>query len=153
MLTDWPSCSPTVKSWGDNFWRHRTLRGQNVSAYQSSKFKNMHITSKMIENASSILIISKLRISELQEIVNLILLCMGGGVFRTKGSGNPLTVKYFEIYHTDISYLSTGRPKNRGISKCYSVCFTAHLIWNLIIYFLFIGKLRSICQLRIQNNF
>ena len=24
-----------------------------------------------------------------------------------------------------------GVPKKRGISECYSICFTAHLIWNV----------------------
>ena len=30
-----------------------------------------------------------------------------------------------------MSVESTGCPKKGGISECYSVCFTAHLIWNL----------------------
>ena len=34
-----------------------------------------------------------------------------------------------------------GVPKKRGISKCYSVCFTVHLMWNL--FFSSFGNLNS----------
>ena len=43
--------------------------------------------------------------------------------------------------------------KKRGISECYSVCFTANLIWNLEHSFQLIWKFIFICLFQVQNHF
>ena len=78
-------------------------------------------------------------------------------IFRTQHSGNiGNTGDNGNIINTgNIGHFgnSTGCPKKRGISKCYSVCFTGNLIWNLVYSFIFHLKIEIYMFITVQNLF
>ena len=68
--------------------------------------------------------------------------------------GQPCS--WFSVLFTAVALLVLsvqGVPRKRGISECYSVCFTADLIWNLENLFIIHLKVEIHIFVKIRYHF